>query len=231
MTDITVGQDLPTEPTQAKIKIHIAKAKADIELDKEWFLNLPLHVYEEALRLGIETMANKFEGHSKLTKKDAPNDVEREASALAGAQAKIDDLAKGNLGKAKKVKGPSNSTIKTEALRLAKLMVKDLMKAQKLKQSDYSAAEITKMAEIVLGNDPSLTEQAKANVEARTAVKAPELNLKEFMQVNPELVAKAEKRKADQAAAKKSKAGTLAGTLSAAQAGKVAPRKPQATAH
>ena len=109
----------------------------------------------------------------------------------------------------------------TEARRIAKNIIKDMMKRDKIKVSHVPAAEITKAANALLAVRPELVTQAEQSLAERKAIK---IDTAQFdigqIKIDPKLVAKAE---ADKQAKKKDK------PLSATQAGKVAPRKPTPT--
>jgi UDP-N-acetylglucosamine enolpyruvyl transferase len=140
------------------------------------------------------------------------------------AEANVQDIYSGNVkitgqAKAEKVTGK----VMTEAMRLARNLVKDAMKANKIKISTVKASDITAAAKKFIEADPTIIESAKKNLAAREATPT-KVDIMSLIHVDPALVAKAE---AKAAAAKADK------PLSAKQAGKVAPRaktKPPVTA-
>jgi hypothetical protein len=93
-------------------------------------------------------------------------------------------------------------------------LVKDAMKANKIKISHVKASEITAAAKALLESDPSIVATAEANLKAREATPM-KINIASLIHVDPELVRKDEAKKAKEKAEK---------PLSAKQAGKVAPR-------
>lgn len=181
-------------------------------------------VFREAVLQGLKVLAER--AMSKITKAAYPDDAERKGAIRAKAEANIQDMYDGKIkitGQAAATK-PKGAEM-TEAMRLARNLVKDAMKAAKIKISTVKASEITNAAKILLGQDPSIFETAKANLAARA--KSPiTIDVKALIKVDPKLVAQAE---AKAAAAKAEK------QLSAKQAGKVAPRakgkKPTADHH
>jgi phosphoribosylformylglycinamidine (FGAM) synthase PurS component len=186
---------------------------------------LPDDVYREALLQGLKALSER--AMSKITKEAYPDEAERKAAIKAKAEDNIDKMYRGEVkitGKAS-VEKPKGAVM-TEAMRLARNLVKDFMKSKKIKISTVKASEITKAATVLLGQDPSIIETAKANLAARANVPI-KVDLSALIHADPELV-----RKADAKAAK-AKADK---PLSAKQAGKVAPRakgskpQPQATA-
>lgn len=175
-------------------------------------------VYVAALASGIKTLVNG--GATKLANvKDATTDEEKadfEAKAVAKAEERVAQMIAGTLkiGRAAAVKGPSAQVI-TEARRLARDLIRQAIKDAGGKVSHYSASEITSHANALLNDPdsgPGLITKAEENLEARTKsnIKIDASKIKE----DPELVAKAEKAKQEK----------KAGVLSAAKAGKVAPR-------
>lgn len=186
---------------------------------------LPDDVYREALMQGLKSIAER--AMSKITKEAYPDEAQRKAAIKVKAEVNIQAMYDGKTkitGKAaaEKPKG----AVMTEAMRLARNLVKDAMKAAKIKISTVKASDITIAAKAALENDPSIVETAKANLAQREASPI-KLNIASLIKVDPELVAKAA------AKAAKAKADK---PLSKTQAGKVAPRvkgakaKPEAQA-
>jgi hypothetical protein len=192
------------------------------------FDELPLEVYKEMLFLGAKEYINKV-GMSKigagLTKLEGTELDKAQKAVVAQAQKNADAMLPSETGGVKKdfkFSGTAKSATKvsgavnTEAMRLAKNIVKDLMKKAGLKISHTPASEITSAAKEVLKSMPDLYKTAEANLEARA--KTPTiagLDIKSLVHADPALVAKADAAKA----AKKK------GPLSSKQAGMVAPKK------
>lgn len=200
-------------------KVPVVKAKTTMEIDTA---DLPDAVYHEALLLGLKTILNR--GTTKITKAAYPKEEELKAAALEKAKTIFEDMKAGKIklsgGKAEKTSG----AVMTEARRIAKALVKEEIKAQKLKLRDIDAADITKAANALIAANPQIIEQAKAEVEAREAkAKALKASISQIVtpgMVNKEKAAKAE---AEKAAAK---AG-MEKVLSAAKAGQVQARNPK----
>lgn len=205
----------------AVIMVPITKGGATIAMNVQ---ELPMEVYRELLIQGAKAVLNR--GMSKITVKDLEGEelAKAQAAAMAKAQENLEACKEGKIrftggAKAEKVSGK----VKTEAMRLARNIVKDELKKAKQKISHYAASDITAAAKALLDENPELMEQAKANLAEREATPV-KINLG-GLKTDPKKVAAAEKA----AAAKKDKAGTV----SAKQAGMPAKRKgqPQATAH
>ena len=190
----------------------------------------PLGVYLEICLQGCKTLLNR--GQSKLksskglegkAKEDAVNAI------LAIVQTQYDAMLKGETritgGKAK-LKGVERE-VKAEAMRLARLAVRDAIKASGGKISHYSAKKITEAAEEVLADEergPQFMEIAKANVDKRheldegaktpdeAKAKGSELIKALGLEADPKLVAKSEKAAAEKKAkaTKKVDAGVMA---------------------
>lgn len=201
------------EPNTIKIPIVKGKDVLEIDIDK-----LPDAVYKEVLLQGLKTIMNR--GMSKVTVGNLGDEEKVKAEAMVQAQKNLAALYEGKV-RITGGKGKSGVTgaVKTEALRLARNVIKDEIKKQGGKISHYKASEITEAAKAFLETDggKSLIDMAKKAVEARSK-KAAEVGsdltgalagLKE----DPELVAKANA---------KTKKG---GTLSAKQAGMTAKAK------
>jgi hypothetical protein len=215
--DTNDASDTTTATPSTLVQVALKNAAGTIEVDTA---RLPDEVYREALMQGLKVIAER--GMSKLTKEAYPDETERKAAIKAKALENVDDMYAGKtkITGAAKVKKASGAVM-TEAMRLARNLVKDAMKANKIKISTVKASEITKAAKALLEADASILATAEANLKQReqTPVK---IDITKLIHADPELVAKDEAKKA---AAKKDK------PLSAKQAGKVAPRakgaKPQ----
>ena len=218
MADEATSETTPS----TTIMVPVTKGKAMIEIDTA---SLSDEVYREILLQGLKVLVNR--GTSKITKTTYPNDAELKTAAMAKAVEQVEAIKAGTIkftgGKAKST---VSGAVKTEAMRLARNLVKDELKRQGEKISHYKASVITASAKELLEapehaeTGAKLIEMAKANLEARASSKV-SISLA-GLKPDPELVEKAEAKKhKDQ--------------LSAKQAGMVASRakgKPaQATAH
>jgi hypothetical protein len=187
-----------------------------MEIDTE---TIPIEVYGEMLLQGAKVLLNR--GQSKITKEAYKgNEDEMKAAAMAKAEATLADLKEGKVrltgGKKKSgVAGP----VMTEARRLAKNLVKDELKRQKIKIAHVEAKEITALANDILASDqgPGLIAKAEANLAEREATPIL-IDIKSKIKVSDKKVA--------QDAAKKAK-----DQLSKATAGKVAVRTKPAQLH
>src|SRR5258706_10711794 len=110
-----------------EVQIAVAKGGKDafvvIDTDK-----IPQEVYEAALLEGLKTFINKK--MTKVTKKDIPDEKQRQDEAILIATQNVEDLMEGKIGRARKAKTKAPGAVMTEARRLAKALVKDEMKRQ-----------------------------------------------------------------------------------------------------
>jgi len=222
-TDITAGAEaLVADATPSTIvSIALKNGAGNIEVDTA---RLPDDVYREVLMQGLKVIAER--NMSKLTKEAYPDETQRKAAIHDKALANVEDMYAGKTKITGKVAvKKASGAVMTEAMRLARNLVKDAMKANKIKISTVKASEITKTAKLLLDQDPSILAQAEENLKQREATPV-KIDIKSLIHVDPELVAKAEKKAAEAKASK---------PLSAKQAGKVAPRakgaKPQPQAN
>jgi hypothetical protein len=200
-----------------KLNIPIAKGGASIEVDTERFTDAAIQYF---VSLGLKAVLAR--GMTNITKAKVADEATRKRMAMEKAE---ENLAAAYEGKIRmtggvKPKGTSGAET-TEAMRLARLAVKDTIKANGGKVSHYDASEITKAAKELIAADPSYLEQAKANLAERTTKPKVAIDVAKIA-VSAKKVAEAEQKKADakiKREAKKDKA-----PLSAKQAGKVAPR-------
>jgi hypothetical protein len=212
MTDLAtdIAADAPATAPSSIITIALKNGAGTVNVDTA---NLPDDVYREALMQGLKAIAER--AMSKITKEAYPDEAERKAAIHAKAEANIADMYAGKIkitgqARAKKASG----AVMTEAMRLARNLVKDAMKVSKIKINHVKASEITATAKALLEQDPSILTTAEANLAAREATPA-KIDIASLIKVDPTLVAKDEAKKAKAKAHK---------PLSAKQAGKVAPR-------
>ncbi len=230
VNEVGAVADAPDTAPSGVVSIPITKVKGEaVDID---FNALPDDVYKEMLYLGAKEYINSVKMSkigAGLTKLEGAELSKAQAQVVAQAKANAEAMA---TGKDFKFHGASKSDTKvsgavnTEAMRLAKNLVKDAMKKAGLKISHTPASEITAAAKEVLRSMPELIKTAEANLAARAETPIKGIDITKLVKADPELVAKAEKAKA----AKKKSA-----PLSAKQAGLVAPKaKPKpagATAH
>ena len=208
----------------AVLNIPIAKAGKGVtfSVDMETVNELLAEdaIFKQVVEEGLKTILN-----SRMSKLSAPSKLEgkelesAKAAALAKAQENLADLRAGKL--TKKTGGATKGVagkVMTEARRLARDIIKNEIRKAGMKPSQVEAKDITAAANALIEQDPSLIEEAKANIEERET-KPLAIDIKSLVKESPKLQAKA-KAKAEQAKANK--------PLSAKQAGKVAPRKPSA---
>lgn len=222
MTDATVETSAPNP-------IFAIVLKGDcgtIEVDASKFNG---EVQRAIFQAGLESIVNKV-GMSKLmpgiTKLEGDERAKRIEEIREVAQKTVEAMYGGSVKGATKAKKKSGA-VETEALRLAKAMAKDQIRAAGQKISAYSAKEKTAFAKLILErNRGALIAAAEKNLSERAgAVEALKLpNLAEVFGAK----ASSEEVKAKPRVPPKRKAAEENGPLSAAQAGKVAPRaKPQ----
>jgi hypothetical protein len=218
--DIAPEADLAATPSTI-VTIALKNAAGNVEVDTA---KLPDDVYREALMQGLKVIAER--GMSKITKANIPDEATRRGEIKAKAEANVQDMYDGKvkITGAKTVKKASGAVM-TEAMRLARNLIKDAMKANKIKISTVKASEITKAAKAYIESNASIIATAEKNLQEREQTPMT-IDITKLIHADPELVAKAE-AKAAKAKAEK--------PLSKTQAGKVAPRakgaKPQPQAN
>lgn len=192
-------------------------------------------VYRAIFTEGLNAIVNKV-GMSKLmpgiTKLEGEERAKRTEEVRKVAEKTVEAMYAGSIKGATKAKKASGA-VETEALRLAKNMAKDVIRANGQKVGAYSAKEITAFAKVVLDrNRASLIAAAEKNLAERAgaaeALKMPGLAEVFGAKASSEEV----KAKPRVPPKRKAKEGEDKAPLSAAQAGKVKPRaKPAHTAH
>lgn len=201
-------------------EIPVVKGKGTVSIDSD---ALPVEVYAEALRLGLKELVNRKMSKITVAKLEGEKLAEAQAAAMKQAQENLEAIMKGDIRySGQKAQVKVSGAVNTEAMRIARNIIKDAIKANKGKISHYKASEISAAAKELLKGEQgaAILKTAEENLNK---AKAPGIDLSALvggMKEDPELVAKAEAAKA-----KKKE------TLSAAQAGKVTKRaKPQAGA-
>ena len=207
-----------TAPIPKVYNVPITKAKTTMAIDVS---AIPDEAWDEIVLQGLKVILNR--GTSKVTKETYPKPEELLATAKEVAEAQL-ELVMTNKVKITGGKKKSGATgaVMTEARRLAKALVKDELKRAGIKISHVEASEITKAANLYLESEhgQALVEKAKANLAEREKISiAGDVDVTKVIAISPELVAKAEAKKAK------------SGTLSAKQAGMVKKKaKPEAHA-
>jgi len=219
MAEKKTGDNPKTGKPWEYLEVPVVKAKAEdgtvvniaICLD-----DVPDEVYKEALYQGFKTIMNR--GMSKITTSTTKNKTELRTLAMEAAETNLENIYEGKVritgGKAKKAKGAIN----TEAMRLARNVVKDEIKRAGGKISHYDASEITKAARALVEADPSFVEQAEKNLAERAKVVEAVAS-----KIDLSKIAVSAKKVAAAAAKKKE------GTLSAKQAGMLQMKSKPAT--
>jgi hypothetical protein len=163
--DETTGLDDEEEPKGRIIKIPVVKAGKDVYVEMNT-KEIPDSVYQAALERGMKDFVNR-----KMTKIAVAG---LEGKDLEAAQAKAYEQALENVEdiKAGKVRGATTKRtgtgkINTEAMRIARQLVKDAMKRDKIRLADVDAKEITAAAKELIEDNPDILEEAKKNLEAR----------------------------------------------------------------
>ena len=218
MSDVNQAE-APKEAQIVNVPITKGKTTLAVNIDA-----IPTDVWAEVILQGLKVLLNR--GTSKVTKETYPQATELAAKAVEVAQAQLELCMTSKIKfTGGKKKSGATGAVMTEARRLAKALVKDELKRAGIKISHVEASEITKAANAYLetAKGAELVEQAKKNLAEREKVSIGDagLNIASMVAISPELVAKAEAKKAK------------SGTISAKQAGMVAKKaKPvNATAH
>lgn len=226
----TIVTDTNTDPgtnPQAGATVRVfkipLKAGAVMEIPASDVSSYDEDTYAEILTLGLKALLNRGMDKAVGAVKDLEGAKldEAKANALAKAKENYESLKAGTIKKSSAKSAKVSGAVNTEAMRLARNIIKDAMKREKIKVSYVEAAEITKMAKAYLTSNPELIEQAKASIAANDAkATASGDSLLAIVKAAP---ISAKKQKAAEAAAAKKKAETQ---LSATQAGKTKPHTP-----
>jgi len=214
-----------SEATPQTIKIKLKGGVGEVEVDTS--LIVDMDVYQYIFTVGLETIINKV-GMSKIatgiTKAVGEDKVKRTAEIVEQATRTVQAMYDGNLKGAKATSKRTGAT-QTEAMRLAKALVKDTLRSNGYKISAFDAKELTAFAKDVLAGNPDLYKRAEENLKARAELPVKGLDVKSML--GDKAGDESLKAKPKVPPKPKAKAGEV---LSAAQAGKVQTRQKPATA-
>lgn len=220
-----------TDTTEAGAKILKVKLKAgagEVEVDTSQITDMAMYQY--VFQTGLDTLVNKV-GMSKiaagLTKLEGDEKAKAIAAVVEQALKNVQAIYDGDL-KGAKATSKRTGAVQTEAMRLAKALVKQTLRDNGYKISAFDAKELSTFAKDVLASNQDLYKTAEENLKARAALPVKGLNVAAMLG----------ERSGDESLKAKPKVppkpkGKAKDVLSAAQAGKVQPRqKPAgATAH
>lgn len=222
MSDTTVEQGT-TEAVSKILTIEVRAKCGTVDIDPEKIGN---EMYEYIFKAGLDAVINKV-GMSKIatgiTKLSGAEADKAKAAVLKQAQENVEAIYAGTL-KGARAKSKVSGAVQTEAMRLAKAQVKQLLRDNGYKIGAFDAKELTAYAKSVLEANPDLLKKAEANLAERAAMPVKGINLSTLLGAH----AGDESMKAKPKVPPKPKAKGQ--TLSAKQAGLVAPRaKPGAS--
>lgn len=176
------------------LSIPVTKAKGFfVEIDTDI---IPQEVYLACLKEGLKHFINRM---SKVVASNFSTQSELEAAAKAKAEENKADILSGKIRiiGLTRAKQAGDGIVMTEALRLAKINLKSMMKASGIKVSHVSAADITKAARaLVQENDTEYRRLAEASLASASGIKST-LDVTSVIAVDPGKVKKAEAKKAE----------------------------------
>lgn len=216
MTDVEVEQ---AEDFIAKVTLKGGAGEIEVN-----FTQLSDDVAKAVVMAGLEKIFGTANGAAKaiagVTKLEGKELAERQAEIRKAAEATKQQLADGTVPGAKKAK--ASGAVNTEAMRIAKNMVKDLIRSSGQKIGAYSAKELTAAAKEVLARNQHIIQLAEKNLAERAAEAkgSKALDLKGLFGEKAE----SEEVKAKPKAPPKRKDKGDKAPLSAKQAGMAAPR-------
>lgn len=221
--------DAVASEASVTLKIKLKGGVGEVEVDSAKIVDMD--VYQYIFQVGLETIINKI-GMSKIaagiTKATGEDLAKRKSEIVEQAQKTIQAMYDGDL-KGAKATSKRTGAVQTEAMRLAKALVKDTLRSNGYKISAFDAKELTAFAKEVLAGNPDLYKRAEENLKQRAELPVKGLNVAAMLGER----SSDETLKAKPKVPPKPKGKAKDAVLSAAQAGKVAPRqKPAgATAH
>lgn len=133
---------------------------------------LPIDMYRYIFQQGLETVVNSAGGMAKLTTGITKLTETEQTTARAKVRKQAQENVKALLDGSLKLKGSRGAVkvegaVQTEALRIAKEMVKDHIRSNGQKIGAYKASEITAAAKEVIKDNPDIVKKAIANLDER----------------------------------------------------------------
>lgn len=185
-----VVDDKDPEKTYIRVPIVKASTKDDPSFVEVCYDDLPVDVLKAVLIAGCKVYLNQ--GMSKIT--GTKTDASRKA-AMEIAATRLEMLYEGKIRMPSGVRTKISGAVKTEAMRIARLIIKDALKAAGEKVSHYAAKEITALAtELVNGEQgKDILAQAQATIAERQKKEESLKGLIDLSKIKPDanLVAKA----------------------------------------
>lgn len=182
------------------IVVPVTKAKQTVEIDVD---ALPADVYKEIMLQGLKHFVNGGMGEIKTAglKDDAL--AKAQDVAMQVADENLNKIYSGKIRMTKGTRTKVSGAVKTEAMRLARMIIKQAIKDDGGKVSHYSAKDITAAAKEWLETTEEGKEcfaQAEKNIKARVETEAKAKIDLSSIKPDPKLV-----KKADEANAKRKK--------------------------
>lgn len=151
------------------LSIPVAKAKGMIEVDTD---KIPDRVFQYAVQLGLKALIAR--GFSKFKAEDFKNETEARAEAMKIGQTNVEAIYGDKVRIVGQKAGEKRASKElTEAIRLAKVTVKNQMKALNIRAKDVKAADITKAAKAMVDANPdhyfAAARESLARAEVETA--------------------------------------------------------------
>ncbi len=196
-----------TEKMYIRVPVVKASSKGEPAYIEICITDLPADVYREICIQGAKTLINR--GMSKIT--GNKTDASRKA-VMEVAKANVEKLERGEIRMSAGVRSKQPvGAIKTEAMRQARILIKEALKAQGKKVSHYSAKDISKLATEFLESDHPAAKQTWADAE--TTVMSREKEKKEGIELGIDLGSIKPDPKLVAASAKKNKKPSAEGVV------------------
>lgn len=180
-----------------RVPITKASTKEEPSFVEVCWDDLPNDVCKEIMLQGMKTLLNR--GMSKIT--DAKKDAGAREAAMEQAKTNLTNLYEGKIRMSAGVRTKITGAVKTEAMRLARIIIKDQLKSLGKKVSLIKAKDISEAATKFLESErgEEVWTRAKANLEARAKEEASTKDALQDILVgiteDKELTAKAAKNK------------------------------------
>lgn len=168
--------DVQTEITETVItaekfiaRIELKGNAGTVEIDPDDITDM--EVYQAIFVAGLEAFINKANGAAKaitgVTKLEGKALEERQATIREAAEKTVTQLKNGIIPSARAKKAKVSGAVNTEAMRLARALAKDAVRASGQRIGAYSAKDYTAAAKKILEGNPHLIQLAEKNIAAR----------------------------------------------------------------
>ena len=142
------------------IKIPVPKAGKGVFIEVA-LTELADNTYLEVLLQGAKVLANRKMADVKTQGLEGDELAKAQAIALEIAEKNVEDMKSGNIKRSAAGKSKVTGKVMTQAMQIARQLVKDQLKRENIRVSDVDAKEITAAAKELIEENPEILGEAE----------------------------------------------------------------------